>query len=76
MNGLTGKIKFDQHGLWTGFELDIIELKQDELVKVGTWTESGGLNNYGRYLLCTFQPKFYFISSHLHTAWLCNLRND
>ena len=44
MKGLTGKIKFDQHGLRTGFELDIIELKRDGLVKVGAWTESGGVN--------------------------------
>ena len=44
MRGLTGKIKFDQHGLRTGFELDIIELKRDGLVKVGTWTEVGGVN--------------------------------
>ena len=44
MRGLTGKIKFDQHGLRTGFELDIIELKRDGLVKVGTWTEAGGVN--------------------------------
>ena len=44
MRGLTGKIKFDQHGLRTGFELDIIELKRDGLVKVGTWTEIGGVN--------------------------------
>ena len=44
MDGLTGKIKFDQHGLRTGFELDIIELKRDGLVRVGTWTETEGIN--------------------------------
>eukprot|EP00094_Tigriopus_californicus_P003973 TCALIF_03827-PA protein Name:"Similar to GRIK2 Glutamate receptor ionotropic, kainate 2 (Macaca fascicularis)" AED:0.16 eAED:0.16 QI:0/0.7/0.45/1/0.8/0.81/11/0/556 len=44
MQGLTGKIKFDQHGLRTDFELEITELKKDGLVKVGTWTEKGGIN--------------------------------
>ena len=44
MKGLTGNLKFDQHGLRAGFELDIIELKRDGLVKVGTWTEEGGVN--------------------------------
>lgn len=34
MNGLTGKIKFDQKGQRTDFELDIIELKRDGLTKV------------------------------------------
>ena len=35
MDGLTGKIKFDQRGQRTDFELDIIELKRDGLTKVG-----------------------------------------
>ena len=34
MNGLTGKIKFDQRGQRTDFELDIIELKRDGLTRV------------------------------------------
>ena len=34
MDGLTGKIKFDQRGQRTDFELDIIELKRDGLTKV------------------------------------------
>ena len=44
MNGLTGKIKFNQHGLRSDFTLEIIELKKDGLVKVGTWTENIGVN--------------------------------
>ena len=44
MKGLTGKIKFDQHGLRTDFELEIVELKKDGLVKVGTWNENTGVN--------------------------------
>ena len=36
MDGLTGKIKFDQRGQRTDFELDIIELKRDGLTKVRT----------------------------------------
>ena len=34
MDGLTGRIKFDQRGQRTDFELDIIELKRDGLTKV------------------------------------------
>ena len=34
MDGLTGKIKFDQRGQRTDFELDIIELKRDGLTRV------------------------------------------
>ena len=34
MNGLTGSIKFDARGFRTDFNLDIIELKQEGLVKV------------------------------------------
>ena len=44
MRGLTGVIKFDQHGLRSNFELEIVELKKDGLVKVGTWTEQNGVN--------------------------------
>ena len=44
MNGLTGIIKFDQHGLRTGFELDTIQLKRYGLVKDGAWTETGEVN--------------------------------
>ena len=34
MEGLTGPIKFDARGFRTDFSLDIIELKQEGLVKV------------------------------------------
>lgn len=34
MKGLTGTIKFDQHGLRTDFTLEIVELKKDGLMKV------------------------------------------
>ena len=44
MKGLTGNITFDQHGLRTDFELEVIELKKEGLVKVGAWTEKGGMN--------------------------------
>ena len=39
MTGLSGRIKFDQHGLRTDFRLEVVELKKDGLIKVGTWTE-------------------------------------
>lgn len=44
MKGLTGTIKFDQRGLRTDFQLEIIELKKDGLVMVGEWTEKAGVN--------------------------------
>jgi ABC-type amino acid transport substrate-binding protein len=44
MEGLTGKIQFDQQGLRVGFQLDVVELKKEGLTKVGVWTEAGGLN--------------------------------
>ena len=37
MDGLTGKVKFDQEGLRTDFTLEIIDLKKAGLTKVGFW---------------------------------------
>ena len=34
MDGLTGKVKFDQLGLRTDFTLEIVELKRQGLTKV------------------------------------------
>ena len=34
MEGLTGPIKFDARGFRTDFNMDIIELKQEGLIKV------------------------------------------
>ena len=34
INGLTGRIKFDENGLRTDFELEIVELKKHGLEKV------------------------------------------
>ena len=44
MDGLTGRIKFDQHGQRTEFSLDIVEMKRDGLVRVGSWDQRGGVN--------------------------------
>ena len=44
MKGLTGTIKFDQHGLRSDFTLEIVELKKNGLLKVGYWMESMGVN--------------------------------
>ena len=44
MTGLTGKIKFDQHGIRSDFVLEIVELKKDGLIKVGEWNEKSGVN--------------------------------
>ena len=39
MDGLTGKVKFDQEGLGTDFTLEIIDLKKAGLTKVGFESE-------------------------------------
>ncbi|XP_069972392.1 glutamate receptor ionotropic, kainate 2-like isoform X1 [Penaeus vannamei] len=43
--GLTGLVKFDRMGFRSDFELDIVEMDQNEtLKKVGTWSLSGHVN--------------------------------
>ena len=42
MDGLTGKVKFDQRGLRTDFNLEIVELKRKGLTKVGSWHDQHG----------------------------------
>ena len=37
LDGLTGKLKFDQQGLRTGFYLSIIELKKSGLTQVNVY---------------------------------------
>ena len=44
MEGLTGKIRFDTLGFRSDFHLDIVELKKEGLVKVGTWNHGAGVN--------------------------------
>ena len=44
MRGLTGNIKFDQHGMRTDFHLEIVELQETGLVKVGAWNDIYGVN--------------------------------
>ena len=44
MQGLTGKIKFDSRGFRTDFNLDIVELKKEGLVRVGEWNSGAGVN--------------------------------
>ena len=51
MEGLSGRIKFDGAGFRSDFQLDIVELKREGLVKVGTWDPSNGANftrNYSK----------------------------
>ena len=43
MDGLTGKVKFDQRGLRTDFTLEIIELKKHGLERVGSWHDQRGI---------------------------------
>ena len=43
MEGLTGTVKFDQHGFRTDFRLEIVELKKHGLEKVGTWHDLNGI---------------------------------
>ena len=44
MEGLTGRIKFDSLGFRSDFDLDVIELKKEGLVKVGSWNQGVGVN--------------------------------
>ena len=44
MDGLTGKVKFDQRGLRTDFTLEIVELKRQGLTKVGSFDHNKSLN--------------------------------
>ena len=44
MDGLTGKVKFDQRGLRTDFTLEIVELKRQGLTKVGSLDHNKSLN--------------------------------
>ncbi|XP_037082452.1 glutamate receptor ionotropic, kainate 2-like, partial [Pollicipes pollicipes] len=51
---LTGVRRFDREGFRTDFDLDIVELSKDGLVKVGTWTARTGANytrSYGEKIL-------------------------
>uniref|UniRef100_A0A4W4HI45 Glutamate receptor n=1 Tax=Electrophorus electricus TaxID=8005 RepID=A0A4W4HI45_ELEEL len=44
-DGLTGRLSFNKTtGLRTDFDLDIVNLKENGLEKVGKWSASGGLN--------------------------------
>ena len=44
MEGLSGKIRFDGAGFRSDFQLDIVELKREGLVRVGRWDPSNGAN--------------------------------
>ena len=44
MDGLSGKIKFDAAGFRSDFQLEIVELKKEGLVKVGSWDPTYGAN--------------------------------
>lgn len=44
MKGLTGSVKFDNQGFRSDFSVDIIELKEGGITKVGNWNSSEGLN--------------------------------
>ena len=51
MEGLSGKIRFDGAGFRSDFQLDIVELKREGLVRVGRWDPSNGANftrNYSK----------------------------
>lgn len=42
--GLTGLIEFDNEGLRTNFNLDILELHEKGIGKIGTWNHSKGIS--------------------------------
>ncbi|XP_076374002.1 glutamate receptor ionotropic, kainate 1-like isoform X3 [Tachypleus tridentatus] len=41
--GLTGLVEFDQNGMRTSISLDILELKEEGLKKVGSWNQQTGV---------------------------------
>ncbi|XP_022247281.1 glutamate receptor ionotropic, kainate 1-like [Limulus polyphemus] len=47
--GLTGFVEFDQNGTRTNFSLDILELKEEGLRKVGTWNTQFGIQFSTKY---------------------------
>ena len=53
MEGLSGKIKFDGAGFRSDFQLDIVELKREGLVQVGTWDPTNGANFTRNYTKIT-----------------------
>ena len=53
MKGLTGKVKFDKHGMRTNFTLDIVELKRHGLEKVGSWHDVDGIK-FSRNFVTTY----------------------
>lgn len=42
--GLTGLIEFDNEGLRTNFNLDVMELSESGIAKIGTWNYSQGIS--------------------------------
>ena len=48
MEGLSGRIKFDGAGFRSDFQLDIVELKRDGLVKVGSWDDKSEIMLHGK----------------------------
>ena len=62
MNGLTGPINFDARGFRTDFNLDIIELKQEGLVKVTIFLlEYLNHINISRYGISTIQSSLNYL---------------
>ena len=57
IDGLTGRVKFDQFGWRTDFSLDIVELHKSGLEKVGTWHDKFGLEFSRLTSLNTFLPR-------------------
>ncbi|EEC19130.1 EAA5, putative, partial [Ixodes scapularis] len=43
-DGLTGTVKFDEHGFRKDFQLYVTELGTDGLEEIGTWSPTSGLN--------------------------------
>ncbi|GBM80363.1 hypothetical protein AVEN_16457-1 [Araneus ventricosus] len=44
IQGLTGKVKFDEQGFRSEFVLDLIYLTKDGLEKIGAWAPGKGIN--------------------------------
>ncbi|XP_055382823.1 glutamate receptor ionotropic, kainate 2-like [Condylostylus longicornis] len=45
IDGITGKIEFDNEGVRADIMLEAVELTASGIMKIGTWSSSGGYNN-------------------------------
>lgn len=73
MEGLSGRIQFDSQGFRSNFQLDIIELRKEGLIQVGSWESLTGANFSRNY---TEQVTEVVESLHNKTVIVSTILND